>query len=579
MEPITAYLIKKISDAAIKNSRDFLDKRGKKLKISDIDFQKKLSQHLKYVCTWSGDIKFKELKEYKETNKVYVNLDYFLFPRNTRDISNAEKINLKNIFDKNDRHLIILGQPGAGKTTTMKFLCQKIIFDEKFYPDKFNFPILIRLRDIDKNDNPENLIFNRLFQILGFDLHDSNGITNDYAYSFIKECVLKIADELKLLIILDGFDEIPSTKQKELVIKELTDLSLNIYTSRIIITSRTSDFEYNIENMLDYEISPLSNNQIKEFTYKYIDNRENSKDLYQKILSSPFSDTAMRPLTLAHLCALYENYGDIPEKPKAIYRKTVYLLVENWDAQRSIERTGDYPNFPVERKLDFLYNFAYLLTTWKSKSIFDDHDLKETYSKLRVKFNLPENKSYEIIRDLESHSGLFIQSGFNQYEFSHKSIQEYLTAEYIIRLGFIPNKLPLFQNMPNEFAIAVAISSEQTTYLANFIFNYLPINDFGSNFINIFLNRLMLEKPDFEINDIFMLSFATLTDYCKIDPYILADLNTKYNIKNIIKNSIFKYYYESGLGSGKSYLRLNLSMPHDIFKLKPELEIPKHILS
>lgn len=509
---IQEYIVKKIAETALENLNSFLNSKGKSLKVSDIDFRKKIGKHLTYVANWSSDVSFKDMRDSKLVNKVYVDLDYYLIPRDARLRRHSEKenkINLDSIFEKNNKHLIILGQPGAGKTTTMKYICQRIIYDENYYPDKFNFPVVIRLRDLNETSN-SNLIYHKLFEILGFDIHNEKGITNDYSYSFIKECVLKIADELKLLIILDGFDEIPSNEQKELVIKELTDLCLNIYTSRIIITSRTSDFNYTIEHMVDYEISPLTNRQIKDFTSKYIEDQASQNDLYEKILKSPFADTAMRPLTLAHLCALYENYGDIPEKPKTVYRKTVFLLIENWDAQRSVKRNSKYANFPTERKLDFLYSLAFQLTTWKSKSVFDSHDLMEIYSKLHEKFGLPLNQSLEVVNELETHNGLFIKSGFDQFEFSHKSIQEYLTAEHLIRLGFIPQKIPFFNQLGNELAIAVAISSDQTNYLANIVFNYIFKERVSVDFFNIFLNRLKLEKPDFELNTTLVITMLSI---------------------------------------------------------------------
>ncbi len=43
----------------------------------------------------------------------------------------------------------------------------------------------------------------------------------------------------------------------------------------------------------------------------------------EQIKKSPFADTAIRPLTIAHLCAIFERAGRIPDKPKTFYRKIV----------------------------------------------------------------------------------------------------------------------------------------------------------------------------------------------------------------------------------------------------------------
>ena len=49
-----------------------------------------------------------------------------------------------------------------------------------------------------------------------------------------------------------------------------------------------------------------------------------------------------------------------------------------------------------------------------------------------------------VIAELESHTGLFIQSGFDQFEFAHKSLQEFLTAEYLVKLPSIPTRKEIY---------------------------------------------------------------------------------------------------------------------------------------
>jgi predicted NACHT family NTPase len=293
---IQEYIIKKAIDSGLKNMNSFLEKKKTKLRQPIEDFQKAIQEHLTYVANWSKDVTFRDLRKPKDTERVYVELDYFLTARDYEIgiPQTKKKINLKKIFDEGENHIIILGQPGAGKTTTMKYLCQAVIFDEEFYPERFNFPILIRLRELSEDDksyfsqDQSEFIFNRLFRILGFKLHDEDGISTNYSFSFIRESVLKIADELQLLIILDGFDEIVPLEKKDKILKEIKDLALNISTSTLILTSRTSDFPYVIQNMVDFEISPLSDYQIELFTEKYLEDEFESKDLYEKIKSSPF---------------------------------------------------------------------------------------------------------------------------------------------------------------------------------------------------------------------------------------------------------------------------------------------------
>ena len=101
-----------------------------------------------------------------------------------------------------------------------------------------------------------------------------------------------------------------------------------------------------------------------------------------------------------------------------------------------------------------------------------------------------------MLSDLEERSGLMLRSGQESYEFAHKSIQEHLTAEHLVKLPRLPESR-VMGSLPNESAIAVAISSDSSDYLAELCLNrVLPLLDAG-RFLRPFLERLALERPDF----------------------------------------------------------------------------------
>ena len=129
------------------------------------------------------------------------------------------------------------------------------------------------------------------------------------------------------MLILDGFDEIHPTYREQLL-SEYKILVYNLKKSKVILTSRSGDFPYRIENTTIYEIAPLSVEQIEESAKKWLTS-QNYNDFLLQIKKSPFFDTTMRPLTLRNLCAIYEKYGKIPDKPKTVYKMVVKILLED----------------------------------------------------------------------------------------------------------------------------------------------------------------------------------------------------------------------------------------------------------
>lgn len=113
--------------------------------------------------------------------------------------------------------------------------------------------------------------------------------------------------------------------------------------------------------------------------------------------------------------------------------------------------------------------------------------------------------------ELESHTGLFVQAGFEQFEFAHKSIHEYLCADYISRVAIEAIPVNKLVSMPSEVAVAISIcpSPEHMmravrSYIhVTYIEERLKVSSAGlAAFWLSMLRRLRLELPDFKGNAI-----------------------------------------------------------------------------
>jgi hypothetical protein len=102
--------------------------------------------------------------------------------------------------------------------------------------------------------------------------------------------------------------------------------------------------------------------------------------------------------------------------------------------------------------------------------------------------------------ELETHTGLIVQAGTDLFEFSHKSLQEYLTAVFIVGLPAIPTNMIELQVMPNELAIATALSSRPSEYFYALVARHFSQIKLSFHFVRTFINRLLIERPDFEMS-------------------------------------------------------------------------------
>jgi hypothetical protein len=278
-------------------------------------------------------------------------------------------------------------------------------------------------------------------------------------------------------------------------------MSINFTKARLLVTTRTgTTINASTDTFRQYEIAPLDNLQQNTFIEKWLNNESMSKEFINQIKSLPYKDSINKPLTLATLCAIFERIGYIPPIPKTLYKKIVMLYLEDWNNENSLRRKTKYAGFEPDRKFDYLTRLAYELTVRYRKTIFNNDDILEIYDNICDIYQLPKYEGKQVSNEIESHTGLLVQSGNDFYEFNHKSTQEYLVAEYISRtpeLNFESNDMEL---LPNEFAIVTSLASNPNKYFI-FLINKLEkiygFNKIKHSFLETYLSRLCIEKVIF----------------------------------------------------------------------------------
>lgn len=471
----------------------------------------------------------------------YVPLDLLLTPYKER-ISVSEQIekrSLKEIIAENKGNTVILGQPGSGKTTSVKYLVNSIFQDDKFLKNFYRIPIVIRLRELNATngvygDLQSGGIFEKLSLIFGLKfkinhiIKQGNKNTHEPTINTTQEdneklrillsskIIPYILDQQKILLILDGFDEIMDTKIRDLVISEIQELNQRLETVNFILTSRTSDYGLALENTHIYEISELSEGQIKEFSYKWFEDIRIAQAFIDELKNKlPYNDFYCRPLLLTNLAILYGRSNEIPGKPHEIYNRIILLILTDWNEKQGLKRHSKYASFNVEAKRVFLSAMAYKLSTKFYGRVYSRDQLYSVYKELHIKFpELPPEEVKEVIAEIETHNGLIIQSAYEMYEFSHLTFQEFLTAEHISHSSSV--KTYSYEDLiklPNELAIAIAKSIDPYLFLTE-ILEIMLKGGLRQEFFAKLFNRIQLEKPRFENNSLSLI--AVLNLYTKV---------------------------------------------------------------
>lgn len=483
-ESIISSIAKKIVD-------EISEKFESSIFVSKIQANRNLELRFRQISNWSSKIELYDLGKGLETLKYTLSLSLTDSPKRLAKIGKKSSVSSDALIYL-ESNILLLGDPGSGKTTTLKRICQQMLSELERKENDLIIPILFRLRNINLN----NSLFIILAEYLGIHYHT---IENQQGFFIngkpIDYVMIRILDSISSCIFFDGLDEIDSSKQKELM-NQISELSSKLKISKILITSRSGAYNSLLEGFSVYEIEPLTSNQIEMVSSAWL---PDSRDFLDKLKELPYKDTLNRPLALVNVLIIYANKGYLPSQPSAVYKILIDLFIEKWDRQNGVDRKSKYADFLPQQKVDFLAELSFYLLYKMGQPLisFTSNQLAEVYKLVHSRYQLPENESKEVVQEIESYSGLLVENFGSEYQFSHLTYQEYLSAIYIVRNPVIDETITYLMNRPAPVAVAVSISSNPNNWLDSMFLgqNIGERIKLNSAQLAEFLKRLNIEKP------------------------------------------------------------------------------------
>jgi predicted NACHT family NTPase len=330
-----------------------------------------------------------------------------------------ETIPGNSVVDKFDR-FIVLGKPGAGKTTFLKSIMFQTLDG---YNKEKRIPVFVNLKDF--SDSGKSLL---------------DYIVNEFdicSFPDARAFVLRVMAQGKCQILLDGLDEV-SSEQADYVIREILYLARKYSANQFVISCRIAAYNHWFDTFTDVEIADFTDEQIRQFISNWFSNEpQTAAQCWRQLRSDPpIKELATIPLLLTLLCLAFNETMGFPQNRADLYKEALDALLKKWDSSRRIKRSEIYKHFSLKRKELLFSRIA--MDTFEQGCYFVPQRTLENYISLFIR-NLPDTNEAEleadseaILKAIEAHHGIFVQRAKGIYSFSHLTFQEYFTAQYIV---------------------------------------------------------------------------------------------------------------------------------------------------
>lgn len=493
IDPTSASLVK----AALAALTAYLKRKPRVAEEPPPNLEARLSQTVRDALGWAATFQVVGMAPARTEAKT-VSLRLTDIPRRFRSKQQAKSratIEEKSLL-ADHRSILLLGDPGCGKTTTLKRITYQFITGEAETERENAIPIVLRFRELGQRASVVEELANRLGLPARWEafLRKADDKQPDGNLWIGKELARDVLSEFfgeyRAVIILDGLDEYAGDHKT--LVHELNWLQRNSGLSQLIISSRSGADHESLEGFFPLEICPLSEEQVDFIAGSF----DVEADRFRNALAVvPYADLVDRPLYLVQLLLIFKNSGELPEYRVDTYRLIVDLMLKTWDQDRAIRRRSRYSKFSSERKAQFLSALAYYLTFEQQTLAFDARQFRELYLRVRRRFDLPEDEDKEVAREIESHTGLVVLNGYDRYEFSHASIHEFLAADYISRNVGTFSASSYINVAPETAALTVTLVSDPSAFIAA-LFSQNP--DVPPENTAAFVHRLLLERAVFD---------------------------------------------------------------------------------
>ena len=330
-------------------------------------------------------------------------------------------------------NVAIVGAPGAGKSTFLEWLQLRVASaeEELVMNGRQAIPLLLRVRQLDPLHLPE-----------GGALVERALASRDQAALMPDGWIERQLRAGRVLLMLDGLDEVDPQLRDDRVIPWLAGLAARYPACRLLVSSRPVGYPPGTLAALgvaECDLLDFDPDQVREYVQHWctaVRLSQNEPDqearregeaegdrIVDGFKDHPYIvNLARNPLMLSAICLVnYFEGGELPRDRAVLYGLCVEGLVHNWDQRRGIRS-----EFGLEEKLRVCREVALAMQA----------DDRAEYEEAQVRAIFRDvlgdaERADRLLEHVRYRTGLLLERRPGVFAFAHLTFQEYLAARAV----------------------------------------------------------------------------------------------------------------------------------------------------
>ena len=351
---------------------------------------------------------------------------------------------VRSILDIVDRERLvaILGDPGSGKTSLIKYLCLSWAVN-KAGP----LPLSIDLKTYVR-------------QRIGLLAFIESGCTSFGLNAAKVEEALKAGEAA---LYLDGLDEVFDGPDRGSIVEEITAFVARYPAARVVLTSRLVGYEPETLRSAGFSHATLEDfdaSQVVDFLQRWHNVAEEESTVRERLQrqleralseSKAIRELSGNPLLLTMMAILNRNQ-DLPRDRVELYREASRVLLHEWDASRSLP-VDAFARQEKEALLRALAGSIQAMEGGLTSNLIARSQLVELFRKFLNELGIADSyvKALSVVQQLTERNFVLCFAGGGRFSFVHRTFLEYFCAAWFVDLFQVQQTMNLSQLKQDVF--------------------------------------------------------------------------------------------------------------------------------